>query len=352
MKISPVTGAAPMPINPNEGQSAGADRLARAKSVAAGQDPALDRGPASDPQVERAQASIKRIKMRTQRSPDRHNRVEDIAVQNEASPIAPAEPTSEVQSDKTESNEQTVVASEETKPLSPQFAALAKQKRETQLLQQKLDAEKKAFEDQKQGLLADYIPKADLKANALKVLLSEGVTYDQLTEQILAQNQDSEAMGKVSELEAKIKALEEGVDQKLTARDAQAEEAALTDMLYEAESLAKEGDDFQLIREANAYERVLRQIHSTYKQTGRVPDVATVMKSVEDKLLEESLKWSRLSKVQGRLSPPPAQSPKAVQQDRPGTKVMRTLTNRDGASSLSMSKRERAIAAMEGRLNK
>ena len=38
MKISPIVQGTAV-INPNEGQSAGADKIARAKAIAAGQDP-------------------------------------------------------------------------------------------------------------------------------------------------------------------------------------------------------------------------------------------------------------------------------------------------------------------------
>lgn len=348
MKISPVAGAVPQSVNPNEGQSAGADRMARAKAIAQGQDPALDRGPAPDPQVERAENSIKRIKLRTQRSPDRHNRVEETPPQTV---ITPPEGAQAPVSDVLATTEQATAVSEDTKPLSPQFAALARQKREIQLERQKLDAEKQALASQSGDTKSLEEYRSRIKANALSVLMEEGVTYDQLTEQILASNQEN---ADLTALKSEMKALKDGFDNQtksMTEREAQQEKQALAQIERETTQLISEGDDFEMIREAGYAPKVVDLIHRVFKKTGEVMDTQEAANLIEAELLEESLKFARIRKVQSKLgAQAPAQKPQPVQQDRPGTKIMRTLTNRDGVSSTSMSKRERAIAAMEGRL--
>ncbi len=359
MKISPVAAAGPRTINPNEGSATTADKLARAKAVASGQAPeAAPQEPTAstgDAQVDR----IKRIKLKTQRSTDRHNRIQDAASTDTAAADVTQQVTDAVVTDPVvadpaandtlAANEPTQEASDATKPLSPQFAALAKQKRALLLKEQEILAKEKALEAQStdRKSLEDY--RARIKANALSVLMEEGVTYDQLTEQILAEQKngiDPET------LDAKIKAVEQSLEKKLAEREEQAilkqEETYLSNKLTEAEALAQTGDDYSLIRESEAYDRVLRKIYDAYKKTGDPLSLKSAMDQVENELLDERLKWAKLPKVQSRLGSAPQTPP--VQHDRPGTKIMKTLTNRDGISSVNMSKRERAIAAMEGRL--
>lgn len=350
MKVSPVGAQTPKIINPDEGQSAGSDRMARAKAVAAGLDPAIERGPSPDPQVERAEQSIKRIKLRTQRSPDRHKRIEEPAPEAAQATTETAGATPEPKSDVLATTEQAEAVSEETKPLSPQFAALAKQRREIQLERQKLDADKAALETQSgdKKSLEEY--RSRIKANALSVLMEEGVTYDQLTEQILASNQET---ADLSALKAEIKALKDGFENQnksQTDKEAMQEKQALAQIERETLQLVSQGDDFEMIREAGYAPKVVDLIHRVFKKDGVVMDTAEAASLIEKELLEESLKFARIKKVQSSLNPAPQQKQQTVQQDRPGTKIMRTLTNRDGVSSTTMSKRERAIAAMEGRL--
>ncbi len=347
MKMTPVAAGSPRSVNMNEGQSASPDRLARAKAISAGESPPQETVQKSgDMQADRAQESIKRIKMRTQRSTDRHQRIEEtpasVPVSDETAPV----------SDIPDSIEQTAAVTEASKPLSPQFAALAKQKREIQLERQKLDADKAALAASQTNDLSGYVSKADLKASPLKLLLAEGVTYDQLTEEILAQSSDNPNF---SRLEADIKTLKEGFENQtksMSEKEAAIEAQVRAQITRDAQTLISQGDDFEMIREAGYAPKITELIDKTFKKTGEIMDLAEAATLIENELLEESLKFARIKKVQSRLqpAPTPAQQQQPPKQDRPGTKTMRTLTNRDGSTSLSMSKRERAIAAMEGRL--
>lgn len=230
---------------------------------------------------------------------------------------------------------------EATQPLSPQFAALAKQKRAIQVKEMEL---KKREDALAVGAVKDGSPDliAKLKSQPLQVLQEHGVTYDQLTEAILA---DGGSNQELQALKDELKALKEDVNKTFTTKEEQAEESALTEMLYEAENLAKEGDAFEMIREQNAYEKVLRLIHSTYKKTGRVLDTQDAMNRVESQLLKDAERLARIKKVQDRMAPQP-QAPLPLQ-----PKQMRTLTARDSASN-SMSAKARAIAAFNGTLRK
>lgn len=230
---------------------------------------------------------------------------------------------------------------EATEPLSPQLAALAKQKRALQVKERELLAREEALKNQpstQEGMISI----ADIKAKPLSVLLDAGVTYDQITEAILA---DQSSNGpEIQALKAQIKALEEGVNKRLSDKDADAEKAVLAEMRKEAEKLSAEGEDFELVRATNSIPQVMELIERTYRENGEVLDVREAMTLVENELISESLKLAALKKVQGRLQPESA-APQTPQQ-RP-----RTLTNRDTAVP-PMDRKQRALLAFAGQLNK
>lgn len=217
---------------------------------------------------------------------------------------------------------------EVTQPLSPQFAALAKQRRALQVKERALADRERALSDPGQ----EMVDKALLKKQPMRVLLENGVTYEQLTEEILKNQGNSE----VYELKAELEALRTGVDKKLSDRDQESEKQALAEMNREAKSLAQT-DDFELIREWDAVPDVMRLIEVNFKETGEVLDVSEAMQLVEDQLFERAKKVSGFKKLQQQR--PAAQAPQG----------MRTLTNRDTASVPS-SARDRAMAAFYGQL--
>lgn len=321
MKVSPIAQGSGQTLGSVDvGRTADPIKMERARAIARGEK--IQEAPVQE--EEKPKQNTRNIKMRTQQSVYREEapqHIEETAVSS--NPL---------------SNEQATV--EATQPLSPQFAALAKQKRALQVKERELSDREKALSA---GAVKDGSPDliARLKSQPLSVLQEYGVTYDQLTEAILADPSNQE----LQELKNKVKSLEEGIEQKFISREEQAEEAALTEMLYEAEGLAKEGDAFEMIRERNAYDRVLRLIHETYKKTGRVLDTQDAMNRIEIKLLEEAEKLARIKKVQSRIAPP------SIPPLQPQQRQMRTLTARDTAAPV-MDRKARAIAAMNGTLRK
>jgi hypothetical protein len=89
-------------------------------------------------------------------------------------------------------------------------------------------------------------------------------------------------------------------------------------------------------------------IERTFKQYGVLLSVEDAAKQVEDYLVEEAFKLTKLKKIQQRLAP--AQKPveaKLEPQKQPQT--LKTLTNAVSSSG-RVSVRERAIAAFKGQL--
>jgi hypothetical protein len=275
-----------------------------------------------DPQVAKAEASIRRIKMRTNASP--------LTLEPELTP----------ESTIPDPVEQVNATLEETKPLTPQFAALAKQRRALQIKEREIADREKAL-DSKPATNAGFIDPAQLKSDPLSVLQQNGVTYDQLTEAIMANG--SGVNPEIRAMQAELKALKEGIDTKFVERETAQETQVLAEMQREAEVLVKSGDDYEMVRETKSLPDAMDLIKRTYKTTGEVLEVSEALRLVEEDLVNESLKIAKIKKVQSRLTPA-----EALQTQQP-QKTMRTLTNRDNAST-TMDRKARAIAAFHNKL--
>lgn len=335
MKVSPLAQGTGVPAQSNGqlGQTS-PTKIERAKAVAQGLD--VPEQSTGDHQVDRARRSIK---MRTQRSTNRH----EAPVEQVLEPILE---TTDIPIPNT--NEEAEVV-EETKPLSPQFAALAKHKRALQVKERELAQREEALKASAPAGQDAVI--ARLKANPLSVLQEAGVTYDELTEAIL-NNQSGQSIDPQA-LRNQIKEeLKKELGEEFQTRDQQAEQQVLSEIRRDALALTAQGEQYEAIREAKAQQTVVDLIHRTWKSTGEVMDVTEAAELVENQLVEEALPFAKIKKIQSRLNPTPIEAPAQIPvPQRANTKVMRTLTNRDTASPI-MDKRARAIAAMEGRLKR
>ncbi len=338
MKLVPLAQGTGVPSNSETttSRSITSDSRARAMAKYSGLEAPQSTG---DTQVDRMNASIRKIKMRTQVSPNRH----EVAQQDDSQiELAPQETII------SDTNEPAVVP-EETRPLSPQFAALAKHKRALQVKERELAQREEALKSQAPAGSEDLLAK--LKANPLNVLQEAGVTYDQLTEAILSNQSGSNP--DINSLKAELKALKEDLSNQFTTRDTQAEQQVLADIRRDIDqTVQSQPDQYEAIIKARANDEVKELIHRTWKNTGEILDVTQALELVENQLIEEALPFAQLKKVQSRLTPiQEANQQTVVAPPRPGTKIMRTLTNRDSAAPV-MDKYQRAIAAMQGTLKR
>lgn len=347
MKVTPLAAGTGVPAQSNASlsQTADASKLARAKAIAMGQAP-VEAAPqrSGDPQVDKI--NTRRIKMKTQMSTNRDSLPEDVAspqlVDNDVD-------NSNAQSPTTDTVEP-AQGTEETKPLSPQFAALAKAKRALQVKERELAQREEALKSQTPAGNEDW--KSNLKANPLGVL-QEVIgpdVYAQLTEAIL--NDQNKPISQ-ADIDALVeKKLNERLDKEFGTRDQQSEQQVLGEIRREAMALTAEGDQYEAIRAAKAQNDVVELVHRTWKTTGEVMSTAEAAELVENQLIDEAIPFAKLNKVQSRITP--AQEKfieKILDAPKPNTKIMRTLTNRDTAPTV-VDRRARAIAAMEGRLKK
>lgn len=349
LNIQQVTSGSGVPGQQLNQNGTSADRREAAKAAFVGEGKLTPSDTPVDPQVETIERNKRKIKMKTNHTLHRFPQ--------ETAPIESSITASTVEGNPTTTNASAVGASdqsrisdtnetadEETKPLSPQFAALARQKRALQVKESELRQKEELLTAREAGNNPELLTR--LKSDTLGVLQESGALtpefFTKLTEHLMANPSSQPSPHALAqELEKKLtEQFEEKLNKRFQDQEAAAEESALTEMLYEAEGVAKANPEtYEFLVAENAYESVLRHIHKNYKQTGRVLDVREAMDTVEKQLSDRYERIAKLKKFNSFL---PTAEPAAPQSAEP--KQMKTLTARDGARPL-MSARERAIAA-------
>lgn len=253
---------------------------------------------------------------------------------------------------------------QEDPALSRQFAQLARQEKALRAKQAQQDqavrareAELKAREDalnaKDQQYKSGYISKDTLKKNPLLALQEAGISYDDVTNQILNQGTtDPRVEATINQLMAKIESLEnanKSRDQWQQDEQKNQYETAKKQLLVDTRSLVQNDPDFETIKATGSYNDVVDLIEQVYKKDGILLTVEEAAKEVEDYLVDEAIKITNINKIKSRLASAQApktqsteQKPQPVQQTQ-----MKTLTNASSASR-PLTARERALAAFKG----
>lgn len=222
--------------------------------------------------------------------------------------------------------------SEATQPLSPQFAELAKRRRALQLQERALAEKEKALAAQTGNGAIDL---ARLKSQPLSVLQEAGIMgdqfYNELTEHLLANQSNAE----IRALEAKVKAIEEGVDKKFVEKDTQARQQALAEIRRSVEQISSQSDKFKFVKAQRKIPDVMTLIERTYDQEGWLMSEEQALQEVEEYLKQD------FDKLRSLYEPPQAPVPQPQPKQQMG---MRTLKNTDTAP-IALSRRARALAA-------
>lgn len=239
-------------------------------------------------------------------------------------------------------NNEPQTAAEDIQPLSPQLALLAKERRALQVKDRELKEREAAIAARTQGS-GPAIDIERLKRQPMSVLSELGVTYDTITEEILNGNNSDRVR---EEMQAKIDAVEKGVDKKLAEYKAQSVKEYLARKQAEATQLVKADDSFELVREWGFVPDAINLMKRIYEDEEIEVSVKEALQAVEDELQEDLAAVTKLKKAQGLFTPqaaPPVQRPQVPQ--------MRTLKNTDTAT-VPLGRRERAIAAAYKHLNR
>lgn len=262
-------------------------------------------------------------------------------------------------------------ATEDTRDpaLRRQFAQLAKQERQLrqQFAQQKaeLEKQKSLFEQEKKSWSTkeedygkNYFSKDGLKSNTLQALAEAGISYDDLTQQILNQAPPNPQMeATVKALRQEIQDLRKGQDEAKSERQqAQQEQrqAAERQILVDATDLIRSNpiayEAINALGKRGIHE-VRKLITETYDKDGVLMSVEQAADEVENYLVEENFNMSsKISKIKKRLQGNDTQGKTAENQQTQSVSSpapMKTMTNAT-ASSRRLSAKERAIKAFKG----
>ncbi len=249
--------------------------------------------------------------------------------------------------------------------LSRQFAQLARQERQLRLKAQQQDQALKAREAalaaREAALtstpatdLTQYIPRERLKQDALSVLDEAGVSYDELTQQIInRQPTDPRVSATISRLEAKIAQLEKAGEESTKAQadnQTRAYQSAVKQIEVDARNLVKSDPNFETIKATNSIKDIVELITETYDKDGILMSVEEAAQEVENYLVEEAMKLTRIDKIKRQIAQSSATTTQStVSQPKQTQPQMKTLTNAT-ASTRKLSARERALLAFKGEL--
>lgn len=261
-------------------------------------------------------------------------------LQNEAPPPSGLRHAPELSQVDTSVDGQTA-AEAPSEPLSPQFAALAKQERMIRKARQELQAERAALKQEREGMVS----KSALQADPLKALSEAGVSYDQLVELQLNQaapDPNQALLSKIAELEAKLA----GVDEKFVARDKQSYDAAVNQIRNDVKLLVDSDAAFETIKATEQSEEVVELIKKVFDVDGEILPVEEACRLVEEKLVEREFarveRLTKLQKIRQRMTPP-SETEEANPAEATAPRTT-TLTN-NGSVQQTLTARQRAIDA-------
>lgn len=303
------------------------------------------------------------------KSPEHHSVDPNNISPEEISAVkSPSSEESEVkaQAESTQEEKQETKQPKQDTQLSKQFAQLARQEK---ILRQKAIQQEQQFKLREAELKAKeleiasqtgkipqgYISLEDLKRNALGKLTEAGVSYDELTQQILnSAGVDPRTEALIAKQEARIAQLESKLDEAGKNQEKAQQDsynAAVKQIREDVRSLVKHDPNFETIKASQAVDDVVELITETYNKDGILLSVEEAAQEVENYLVEEAMKLTRIGKIKSRLeqSGQKAKVEEKKQAQPQQTQQMKTLTNAT-SSTRKLSARERAVLAFKGEL--
>jgi hypothetical protein len=251
-----------------------------------------------------------------------------------------------------------------TEPLSSQYAILARKEKQLRLRDQQLRQREAAIKAASEKPAtppsapsideSKYIALEKLKQDPIRTLLESGLTYEQLTEAAIngprqedmhTQNELRLLREEIAKLKGETESTKKSFEEQQTAQRQQAERQIRSDVVR----LVQQDPAFETIKETRSVGDVVELITKTFDEDGILLTVEEAAQQVEDYLIDEALKLSKLKKIQQRMQPASTQPQKSTAQ--PQQQQMKTLTNSVG-SNRPLSAKERALLAFEGKLTK
>lgn len=231
--------------------------------------------------------------------------------------------------------------------LSPKFAALAKRERMLRERVREFEEREKKLKDSEDARSSSMITKDRLKQSPMEVLLENGVTYEQLTNEIL--NQGNRADPVFIKLQQELKEIKEAQAQtssKFEDTQKQQYDQAVNQISREVKLLTDSDPRFKSIKAMGMQEAVVEYIKDKFESDGYLMSEEEAAVAVEKHLYDE-FDRIRLQLVPPEPTPEP-EAPPAPQRQQPQV-TMQTLSNTAAQATASrggrMSERERVERA-------
>lgn len=265
------------------------------------------------------------------------------AVQEAPAEEAPsAELMEEVAEEAAEMPEAAEAPPEPERPdFSRQFAALARKERALRQKEQEIAnfaKEREQFEGTS-ARLADLQRLA--KENPAKLLGELGISYDELTQQVINEGNPTEEQQLRLEnerLNNRLEKLEKIYDEQRQQAEQAQIKAAHTQLVDNIKNFVDDSNTFEMVQHHDAYGLVAQVMQEHYNTTKEVLEYGDAAKLVEDHFMAEAERYLGSKKLQERFreldKPRESETPEAAEQ---AVKRVKTLSNGDVAKKTETS---------------
>lgn len=266
----------------------------------------------------------------------------------------------------------TQIEKAKTDPLSPRFAALARQEKQLRQRQQAILQKEEQWKTEKTRYESDYIPKTAITSDLMGTLTKLGIGYDKLAE-IYNSAPPPELRNFIAPYEAKIQELESRINQipdQFKQQEDQNYKQALVQIKNDVQTIVSAApSEYECIAAEGdiGHDAVVALIEQNFKTRGTILSAEEASKQVEAYLLDEHVKRANLAKVKSKIAGLTAQTAPLVPTDEAtkaavlGSRSGRSQTNHikintlTHAATVPMSRplkesdrRARAIALLKG----
>lgn len=190
--------------------------------------------------------------------------------------------------------------------MAERLALLARKEKAFSTKMLELKAQEEKMKADKASMESSYIPKQKLVDDPFSVLKDNGLTYDQLTEKLLAQNggvQDPVIL----ELQSQVKELREQLSEQRSSvenKEKQSYEQAVAVQRHAVTSLLDSDPQFEMIKATNSHEDVVQMIIDTFKKDNILLSPMEAAQKVENFLYDEAFKLVSVPKIKAKLGQP------------------------------------------------
>jgi hypothetical protein len=238
-------------------------------------------------------------------------------------------------------------------PLSPKFALLAKREKGLRSREEQIKAREDALKAKESEYQSGYIPKADFKQLAMEAFKEGELSYDELTQMMLASpNAEVDpVLRQLQQENAELKKRFEELDGSFKQKQTTEYQQAVNQLAVDVKAFVSGKPEYELIDKLDMSAKVRDLIVETFNSDGVLMSQEDACKEIESYLEEEAFKVTSIGKVKAKFTPPePAKEEKLEQKHPQNQQQLKTLTNAV-TTSQPMTARERAILAFQGKLN-